>query len=277
MPKRSGKSAVENASVRPLGPMARTTLSYWDRSGTSTTLTHRIVEDLGIAVVTGRYASDKTFPVEADFCAQYGVSRAICREAIKMLKAKGLLDARPRKGTWVQPEENWNLMDSDVLRWLLERKLSLGLLIEFTQMRLAVEPIAAALAATAAKPSDRWAIQSAIARMAAAEKGDDDPLASDIAFHVSVMRACGNRFYGQLCELISTALQFSIRTTNHFKGVKRASVEDHRRVADAIIAGDGVMAETTMRELIQEALDLVCEAEANEQLRGTNVRKSNSM
>jgi DNA-binding GntR family transcriptional regulator len=48
-------------------------------------------------------------------------------------------------------------------------------------------------------------------------------------------------------------------------------------VADAIIAGDGVMAETTMRELIQEALDLVCEAEANEQLRGTNVRKSNSM
>jgi DNA-binding FadR family transcriptional regulator len=226
-------------------------------------LTYRIVEDLGIAVVTGRYTENNPFPVEADLCKQYGVSRSILREAVKMLTAKGLLSARPRQGTWVQPEDVWNLLDPDVLRWLLERKFSYSLLIEFLQMRLAVEPIAAGLAALVAKPADKAAMVAAIGRMIAAERGDDDPLNSDIAFHVGVMHATGNRFYSQFSDLIVTALRFSIRTTNYFKGVKLASIADHKKVADAVMAGDAQTAETAMRSLIQEALDLIRGAQTN--------------
>ena len=226
-------------------------------------LTYRIVEDLGIAIVTDRYSESNPFPVEADLCKQYGVSRSILREAVKMLTAKGLLSARPRQGTWVQPEDAWNLLDPDVLRWLLERKLSFSLLIEFTQMRLAVEPLAAGLAALVAEPADKAAVMAAIDRMAAAERGEDDPLNSDIAFHLGVMHASGNRFYSQLSELIVTALRFSIRTTTYFKGVKLAGIADHKKVADAIMAGDAHAAETGMRYLIQEALDLIRSAQAN--------------
>ena len=103
-------------------------------------LTYSIVQDLGVSIVTGTYSSTNPFPVEADLCTQYGASRSVLREAVKMLTAKGLLGARPRQGTWVQPEENWNLLDPDVLGWLLERKFSFALLIEFTQVRVAVEP-----------------------------------------------------------------------------------------------------------------------------------------
>lgn len=220
-------------------------------------LTFRIMENLGAAIVTGHYSENNPFPIEATLCAQYGVSRSVLREAVKMLTAKGLLSARPRHGTSVQPEEDWNFLDPDVLRWLLERKLSFSLLIEFTQMRLAVEPFAAAFAAVGANRSEVAAIMAAINRMSAAERGDDDPLASDIAFHVAVMRASGNRFYLQLCDMIDTALRFSIRTTNYFKGVKLASIADHKRVADAIVIGDAPAAEAAMRSLIQEALDLI--------------------
>ena len=222
-----------------------------------TNLTYRIVEDLGVAIVTSRYSESNPFPVEADLCKQYGVSRSILREAVKMLTAKGLLGARPRHGTWVQPEDSWNLLDPDVLRWMLERKLSFSLLIELNQIRLAVEPIAAGLAALNADATRKLTVMAAIDRMAAAERGDDDPLTSDIAFHVGVMRASGNRFYIQLCDVIETALRFSIRTTNYFKGVKLASVADHKKVADAIVAGDAPAAEDAMRILIQEALDLI--------------------
>ena len=225
-------------------------------------LTYRIVEDLGIAIVTGRYSENNPFPVEADLCKQYGVSRSILREAVKMLTAKGLLGARPRQGTWVQPEDTWNLLDPDVLRWLLERKFSYSLLIEFAQMRLAVEPIAAALAALVAEPHQKAAVMATIDRMAAAEQGEDDPLTSDIAFHVSVLRASGNRFYAQLSDLIETALRFSIHTTNYFKGVRLASVIDHKRVADAILACDAATAEAAMRTMMQETLDLIRTAEA---------------
>jgi DNA-binding FadR family transcriptional regulator len=226
-------------------------------------LTFRIMEDLGIAIVTERYSDANPFPIEASLCEKYGVSRSVLREAVKMLTAKGLLGARPRHGTWIQPEKNWNFFDPDVLRWLLERKLSYGLLIEFAQMRMAVEPFAAGQAALLAGRTEIAAIMHALNRMSAAERGDDDPLTSDIAFHVAVMKASGNRFYEQLCDMIDTALRFSIRMTNHLKGVRQASVADHKKVADAIVMGDAKTAEEAMRVMIEEALDLIATAQAH--------------
>jgi DNA-binding FadR family transcriptional regulator len=219
-------------------------------------LTSRLVEDIGIAIVTGKYSDENPFPFEADLCKQYGASRSVLREAVKMLTAKGLLGARPRHGTWVEPESDWNLLDPDVMRWHLERKFSSALLIEFTQMRLAVEPAAAAMAAIAG-PEQKAAIRRALNRMVAAGHGEDDPLDSDIAFHAAILRATGNRFYEQLHELIQTALRFSIRTSNRAKGVSLASVNDHKKVLDAITAGNATLAEKLMRALIEEALALI--------------------
>jgi DNA-binding FadR family transcriptional regulator len=116
-------------------------------------LTYRIVQALGVAIVSGTYTVKNPFPIEAELCRQYGASRSVLREAVKMLTAKGLLSARPRQGTWVQPEEHWNLLDPDVLRWLMERKPSYALLREFALVRLAVEPKAAALAARWRRPT----------------------------------------------------------------------------------------------------------------------------
>ena len=237
-------------------------------------LTHRIVQALGIAIVSGVYTVKNPFPIEADLCKQYGASRSVLREAVKMLTAKGLLGARPRQGTWVQPEENWNLLDPDVLRWLLERKLSYSLLREFAQVRLAVEPEAAALAALVATKERKATITAAIDRMAAADSGEGDPLASDIAFHVAVMRASGNRFFAQLSGVTETALRFSIRMQNRMKGVRRASVSDHKKISNAILAGEPEKAEEATRALIQEALDLIdkAEREARSEPRRGNIK-----
>lgn len=227
-------------------------------------LTYSIANHIGIAIVTGVYSADNPIPVEAELCRQYGASRPVLREAVKMLTAKGLLGARPRRGTWVETEDRWNLLDPDVLGWLLERKFSMSLLIEFTQIRLAVEPVAAMLAATAAGPDERAAINNAIERMQAAERGQDNPLESDIAFHVAVLHGSRNRFYAQLSDLIATALRFSIRMTNRYKGVRLASVADHKKVSDAILAGKPNVAGEAMHHLIQEALDLIRKRDAQE-------------
>jgi DNA-binding FadR family transcriptional regulator len=225
-------------------------------------LTYGIANELGIAIVTGIYSAGNPIPIEAELCRQYGASRSALREAVKMLTAKGLLGSRPRRGTWVEPEEKWNLLDPDVLGWLLERKYSPALLIEFTEIRLAVEPGAATLAARVAGREEKAAIRHAIERMQAADRGDDDPLDSDIAFHVAVLRASRNRFYAQLTGFTATALRFSIQTTNRYKGVQLASIADHKKVADAILAGRAVAAGQAMHKLIQEALDLICKREA---------------
>jgi DNA-binding FadR family transcriptional regulator len=226
----------------------------------SPNLTRRIVDDLGRAIVTEQFTAETGFPFEAQLCEQYGASRPVVREAVKMLTAKGLLRPRQRAGTVVQPEDSWNLLDPDVLKWLLDREFSIDLLIEFTEMRMAIEPRAAGLAANSATGPQRAAIVNAINRMFAAERGDDDPLEADIAFHRAVIEASNNRFMRQFTDLSEATLRFSIRRTNAYAGVSRASAVDHRRVANAIVEGNPLEASTLMRELIGGALRLLLEA-----------------
>lgn len=172
-----------------------------------------------------------------------------------MLTAKGLLAARPRQGTRIEPEEYWNLLDPDVLRWLLEREFSLTLLKEFTQVRLAIEPMAAAVAADRDEPEAIEPIRNAIANMYAAEDGLYDPLAADIEFHVAVLRASGNRFFLELRDLIESALRISIRLTHQYKAA--GNIQDHKRILDAIEAGNPKKARRDMEALLTEVMELI--------------------
>jgi DNA-binding FadR family transcriptional regulator len=220
----------------------------------SRNLTFGLLETLGRAIVTGAYESER-FPTEAELAAKHAVSRSVTREAVKMLTAKGLLTARPRKGTTVQPASSWNLFDTDVLRWLLEREFSLELLRQFSELRIAIEPAAAALAARTAGPAEVAAIAAGYARMEAAERGEDDALESDIAFHIAVLEACGNPFYRQFRDVVTTALRTSIRFTNRFKG-RTASLPAHHAVLAAVQAGDPAGARAAMAAIIDDVVVL---------------------
>lgn len=218
-------------------------------------LTQGMLDTLGRAIVIGRYEK-RPFPTEAEIAKTHGVSRSVTREAVKMLTAKGLVSARPRQGTIVQPADTWNLFDTDVLRWMLERKFSVDLLFHFNQLRIAIEPTAAALAAQFHEPRDLEKIRAGLARMAAAEAGSDDPLDADIAFHVAILEASKNPFYVQFRSVVATALRTSIRVTNKMKG-GIANVADHAAVADAIAARDAEGARVAMIGIISGVLVLI--------------------
>lgn len=222
-------------------------------------LTYAMLDELGRSIVTGAY-QDRPFPTEADLAKRHGVSRSVTREAVKMLTAKGLLTARPRKGTTVQPASEWNLFDPDVLRWLLERKFSLELLRQFTELRIAIEPEAAALAARAADADGLAAIAAGYARMEAAEAEEDDPLEADIAFHLAILDASANPFYQQFRDVVTTALRTSIRFTNRFKG-RTASLPQHHDVLSAIRGRDADAAKAAMTALIADVMILIAAAE----------------
>jgi DNA-binding FadR family transcriptional regulator len=225
------------------------------RPGGGGNLTSGILETFGRAIVTGRYET-RRFPTEAEISIAHGVSRSVTREAVKMLTAKGLLSARPRQGTVVQPSSNWNLFDTDVLRWLLDRKFSIDLLRQFNQLRIGIEPEAAAFAALLHSQTEMDAIRAGLARMEAAAEGQDDPLDADISFHIAVLQAARNPFYSQLQATVRTALSTSIRFTNGIKG-RSANVADHAAVVEAIAQRDADAARATMRRIIGDVLDLI--------------------
>lgn len=220
-------------------------------------LTHQLTHNLGMAIVQGTYPIGQGLPSEAELCLTHDVSRSATREAVKMLSAKGLITSRPKQGIRVLPEANWNMFDTDVLTWILSSKPSLALLKEFTQVRAAIEPKAAALAAENATKEQLEDIEKALVRMQDADQGLDDPLDADIEFHTKILVASGNRFFVQLTEFISTALRVSIRYTNKIKGVAGPDVQKHRDIYETIRSGNVEKAQSAVKTILVEALELI--------------------
>ena len=220
-------------------------------------LTQQVVHSLGMDILNGRYPPNAALPSEAELSEMFGVSRSATREAVKMLAAKGLLSSRPRQGIRILPESEWNLFDTDVLHWLLASRPNLLLLRDFIQMRISIEPEAAALAAQLGDEERIAGIGAALERMRLAEQGMEDPLEADIAFHTAILSASGNRFLTQLRAFCATALRFSIRHTNQIKGVTAADVSDHQAIYVAIREGQSEKARVMMRDMQEEALSLL--------------------
>ncbi len=223
----------------------------------SMNLTQQVVHHLGKAIVTGEYGTHNPIPSEAVLCEQLQVSRSAAREAVKSLAAKGLISSRARQGIKIRPETEWNLFDQEVLGWIRDSNPSLSLLKEFTQLRLAMEPEAARLAAHLQNNEKIIEIGKALDRMKQAESGLDDPLESDIAFHLSILNAGGNRFFMQLGRIIDMTLRVSIRFTNMRRGVATANYHEHKKVYNAIVAHNPEQAARASAVMMKKALSLI--------------------
>jgi DNA-binding FadR family transcriptional regulator len=181
-----------------------------------------------------------------------------------MLTAKGLITSRPRQGIRVQPREQWNMFDPDVLGWILRASPTMEMLREFLQLRIAIEKEAAALAAAEQDRARISEIGAALQRMKDAEQGLSDPVEADIAFHINILNATNNPFYIQLGSFIEMALRVSIRFTNRIKGVQAASYKNHKKLYDAIDRGDTPAAREASAAMQIEALQLIESELANE-------------
>jgi len=220
-------------------------------------LSWQLANSLGSQIVNGQYVSGDVLPNEAELGQAFQVGRSAVREAIKMLASKGLVDARPRRGTVVCARSAWSFLDADLLSWIEGSAPDQAFLIELVDMRMAIESEASALAAVRRVPEELEQIRAAFDRMAAAEKGRADPIAADLEFHKAIVSASGNRFMRPLVAIVSTALRFSFRYTNELVGASGGDLKEHERILLAIEAGDPDAARGAVRSLLQTVRDAV--------------------
>lgn len=218
-------------------------------------LTQQLTHSLGIAIIRGDYPVGSGLPSEADLCTQFEVSRSATREAVKMLSAKGLIRSRPKQGIQVLPENNWNMFDVDVLEWILNSKPSLTLLKEFMQVRVAIEPQAAELAALNASQQQIEEIAQALSKVVDANKGFDDPVEAGIEFSSAILQASGNRFIVQFTDFIATALRVNIRYVNRLQETADAHVSAQVKLFNHIKAGDGQKAREQTKQMLEQLLE----------------------
>jgi len=215
-------------------------------------LARTAVDRLGQWIVNGQFPPDTTMPTETELAAALAVGRATVRDAVKVLSGKGLVRTARRYGTRVTPVDAWNLLDADVIAWHEpDHPRMRRIFAETTELRLIVEPAAAALAAARATDEQRAAILAA-ARMMHPESHEVHALfVADCRFHVTILEATRNQVMRQLRPLILTMLrvsyEFGVRPEN-----APVTREGHVRVAEAIARHDAAAARAAMAYMLQQ-------------------------
>jgi DNA-binding FadR family transcriptional regulator len=213
-----------------------------------------VVELLGRRILSGDLADGETLDV-AGLEQQLDVSRSVLREALRVLKAKGLIDARPKRGTFVQPRTEWRLLDPDVVRWQFEGRDDSQFLDDLSEVRGIIEPASARLAALRRTDEDIVALELAIDRMAAAARGDGDGDAvdADVAFHRAMLAATHNELLVRMEVVLETGLAARDRLVH-------GAVQDddptpaHAAVLNAVRARDPEAAGAAASALLAKSL-----------------------
>lgn len=130
-------------------------------------LSYLLAEKLGQQILAGDYQAGSILPGEMELGEQFGVSRTAVREAVKMLAAKGMLLPRPRIGTRVMPQSQWNFLDQDLLTWWMTRENFDQVMQHFLILRTSLEPQACALAANHASQQQTKLLAELMAEMRA--------------------------------------------------------------------------------------------------------------
>ncbi len=211
------------------------------------------LDQIGQAIVSGRYPPGSSIPPEPLLCEQYGISRTVVREAVKSLVAKGLLVTGPKLGTRVLPADNWNWFDPAVVGWQSRTGLTREFLRDLQELRRIVEPAAMRLAAQRATAQDIAHVEAAYAGMKAAIDNGGDYVQHDLQFHQGLLSAGHNRMVMQMSKALGALLRTSFEISTTRPNGPASSLPLHRAVLDAVIARDGAGAERASLALIDSA------------------------
>ena len=227
------------------------------RDGSNGSRVHdSLVNVLGRRILGGAHKPNDMLPREEELCTTYGVSRTSLREAVKVLSAKGLIEARRRVGVRVRPRDDWNLLDPVVLSWHPDIQHDEELMAGLIEARRIFEPAAAELAARRATAADLAAIEAAFDAMTTSVPGDLDRYCrADLAFHRSVIRASHNVVLKGMAGLMEAALNASFAVTNTFMERQARALSVHGRVLDAIRLRDTAGARQAMGRLLDLAAE----------------------
>jgi len=209
------------------------------------------VDSIGQRIIKGEIAPGETLNVE-ELEREYDASRTVIREALRVLAAKGMVGARPKRGTFVLPREDWSLLDADLLRWQFEEWADARFLANLAEVRAIVEPAGARLAAERRTDDELEAMRETLALLDDTSADPKDVVEADLRFHRTLLYATHN----ELLQRLEIVIEMGLRARDllvHGKGTWRESVSAHRAVLDAVAATDADSAEKAMRRLLEQA------------------------
>jgi DNA-binding GntR family transcriptional regulator len=178
-------------------------------------LRDKVIDELRRRIIDGVYEPGDRL-TEERLAVDFGVSRNPVREAIRVLEAEGFLLAQPRRGAVVA-------------------SMSVQDVVDLFDVRLALETLAAGLAAERIEPDGSAMLTGLLAR-ARGTRRMADLAALNTRFHAAICALAGNQLLAGLMESLHGRLQWVYRQSVATRAAQ--SWGEHQRLAEAILSRD---------------------------------------
>ncbi|MEZ8380088.1 FadR/GntR family transcriptional regulator [Vibrio splendidus] len=223
-------------------------------SGSKRSLHVQVAREIARGILSGELPQGSIIPGEMALCEQFGISRTALREAVKLLTSKGLLESRPKIGTRVVDRAYWNFLDPQLIEWMDGLTDVDQFCSQFLGLRRAIEPEACALAAKFATAEQRIELSEIFQKMVEVDEAGvfDQERWTDIdtRFHSLIFNATGNDFYLPFGNILTTMF---INFIVHSSEEGSTCINEHRRIYEAIMAGDSDKARVVSAAHLQDA------------------------
>lgn len=219
-------------------------------------LSGQVSQQLETLIVGGHIPVGEKLPPENGLCEMFGVSRTVVREAITHLKSMGLVETRRGIGTRV--------LRTQPVEALPAKRISLTTvedILHILELRLTLEPEAAALAATRHDAEDRRRLEAAHQAFVAACRHNSQAREEDFAFHFAIARATHNPAFSTFYEQFDLGaipraklldVELDVEATRLY--LDRVG-QEHAEILEAILARHAEAARDAMQYHLSRARD----------------------
>jgi len=208
-----------------------------------------VLAQLRRSIHLGHFGAGDKLPPERELAKLLGVSRTTVREAVRVLEGEGLVEIRRGSagGISVKPQ---SMGRTELRRRMREFE-------EIIEFRLAVEPMAARLAAERRTKADIVALDKAFEWLAAiaetgAEGAVSDWVRADGEYHLLIARMARNARLLNAIEEARAGMFLPIGAV--FGRLESRAHLMHLELHDAIVAGDGDRAAAAMTAHVEATL-----------------------
>ncbi|HUH96643.1 MAG TPA: FadR/GntR family transcriptional regulator [Anaerolineales bacterium] len=212
-------------------------------------LYQRIVEQIEYRIVAGELKVGDQLPSERELAEQFAVSRIAVREAVKALRATGLVEIRPGRGTFITNDTPGVVRNS--LTMLMKFGQAEGF-PDLVEVREILEPEIAALAATRINEEQIAAMSGAVAMMDTALDNVEVFVESDLDFHLALAQATQNPIIPILMDSIIDLLREQRKRIGLVSGGLQRGQYHHKKILEAVMGHDSQKARRAMQIHLQQ-------------------------
>ncbi|MCI9144311.1 MAG: FadR family transcriptional regulator [Lachnospiraceae bacterium] len=193
--------------------------------------------------------SDKTqvgqkLPSEQALATGFGVSRPVIREALAILRARGLVTVQAGGGSSIIIPEPIQMLDV-VNRLTRMHHISSE---EVYEVRIQLEVMAARLAAVNAKPEQLKRMVDINRKMEREKRNAKVRAELDLQFHQQLAEASGNQLLSIFVQSMNGILQTMLESVFELLQSQEDGVSYHKRIIEALSSGDRDRSEAIIRD-----------------------------